>query len=98
MKRLRSIALVLGFFVAGIGVHAAAIPLFTGAQDPSQIFAYLNTLIGTLNTNLANYVTFNQANEVGEMAFSSATVVNGTSIGIVLPSGDYAYIKTSTTP
>lgn len=97
MKRVRSIALVLGLFIAGVGAHAA-IPMFSGAQDPSQLLAYLNTLIGELNTTVHNYVSFAQAGEVGEMAFLPGTVVSGTSIGIVLPSGAYAYIKTSATP
>ncbi len=51
MKRL-SMALI-GLICAGGIAFAANISLVTGAQDPSQIQAYLNNLIQTLNVTVS---------------------------------------------
>ena len=79
MKPLRTIAVVLSILFALPAM--AAISFRTGPQDPSQILAYLNTLINDLNGEVTGYLMFQNGTEPGEMHIvgsSTAFAQNGT--------------------
>jgi hypothetical protein len=91
MKRYL-IGAVFGAVLAAVGVANASLTPFTGAQDPSQIYGYLNTLIAAINNQFGSYITFQNGGEAGELqitgtgtAFAqNASVATGmTSIGPV---------------
>lgn len=94
MKRLSTLLIgaVLGIMLGAAATSMAAISSFGGAQDPSQLFNYLNALISVLNNEVTNYLVFQNASEPGEMQItgtSTAFAHNGsiatamTSIGPV---------------
>src|SRR5215469_14459396 len=63
-------------FALGLSASAhATIPLFSGPQDPSQLFVYLNTLVNEINTGvvLTNGVSFG----VSQAVNSNLPIVNG---------------------
>jgi hypothetical protein len=53
MSIKRIVYALTGLALSGLVATAATIPPFTGAQDPSQIFFYLNTLIAEINAAFA---------------------------------------------
>lgn len=80
MTWLRGLLIGAIFGIVGFA-SAAVIPSFTGAQDPSQVQAYLNTLIGYLNNQVTGYLTFQNGTEPGEMQITSSSTAfaqNGT--------------------
>lgn len=97
MKRL-AYALTGLVFSAAIAIGAAAptaIPTFTGAQDPSQLFFYLNTLVNAINTlSTANqYVDFNNPRNLldnGQMQVQQRGTGTRTCGTTTIPSSAYA--------
>lgn len=77
MKR-SVLALVAVIMAASAGIlMGAPLSLITGPQSaPFAGLAAVNTLINSINANLASFITFaNTAAEAGEMAFSGAVFV-----------------------
>lgn len=70
-KALRIAALLM---LAALPARAGGIPLFTGPQDPSQIFNYLNTLIGQINNQIL-------ASGTGSLAAALSITGNGAVAG-----------------
>lgn len=99
MKRLRAILIGLLLGVGGFALAAQnPIPYLTGPQDPSQIFAYLNSLIQKANAEVFGYLTFGNPNENGELAIGStyAFAQNGsinTGLTAVGPQGSHTTVQ-----
>lgn len=82
MFKLKSLLVGLVFGLAGMAIaNVTPLSSFTGPQDPSQIQAYLNTLINALNAQITNYIQFGTGTESGEMQISgngNTWAANGT--------------------
>jgi ABC-type transport system substrate-binding protein len=100
MKRFRGFLLGAfgGFLMVAVGAQAS-ISTFTGAQDPSAIFSYLNTLITSLNNEVTGYLMFQNGGEPGEMQIvgsGTAFAVNGqvnTGLTAVGPQGSHTTVQ-----
>ena len=95
MKKLRAYLIGLGLVLGGATVALAGastwVSSLTGPMDISQTW-------GLLGQQITNYVSFAEAGEVGELAFSPSSCVSGTSMCVIMPNGDKRYIQTSATP
>lgn len=93
MKRL-AYALT-GLICTAVLASAANIPFFTGAQDPSQIFNYLNQLIAQINSGVTPQTMANVANprnllDNGQMQVQQRGTGTRTCGTTTIPSSAYA--------
>jgi hypothetical protein len=73
MKKV--LATIAAFFALGAGIlMASPLSLITGPQSaPFAALASVNSLINSINANIASFITFaNSSAEASEMAFSSS--------------------------
>ena len=80
LRNLRAAAMVvLGVAIGALGVGpalSAALPLYSGPQDPSQLLFYLNTLVNLINQNAAFAGTGTPLLTIGTLV--TGTVGSGT--------------------
>ena len=93
---LKRIAYALtGLVMTGVAAFAASIPPFTGAQDPSNLFFYLNTLVQEINTlitpqTMANFATPRNLLDNGQMQVQQRGTGTRTCGTTTIPSSAYA--------